>query len=301
MNGVETAFAAGWRLVRVLPEPAGRALFTIGADWQVRRDSPPVRRLRENLRRVVGPDLPAADLDDLVRRAMRSYLRYYFELFRLPAMSRARILRAHHVEDEPRVAAAVGGDQGAILALPHSGNWDLAGAWFAAHGWPLVAIAERLKPEGLFRRFMDVRERIGIEVIPLTGGDRPPLDALVERLEKGYAVALLADRDLPGRGVEVDFFGARTTMPPGPALLALRSGAPLFAVDMWYERDAAWARLNGPLELPPPAAGPLTERVRMVTQDLADRFAAGIARHPEDWHMLQRMWREPARAGDRSR
>jgi phosphatidylinositol dimannoside acyltransferase len=299
VNGTEATFAAGWRLVRTLPEPVGRALFTAGADLQVRRDNQPVRRLRQNLRRVVGPDLPDADLDDLVRRGMRSYLRYYYELFRLPAMSRDRIVRAFHVADEPRVHEVMNNGRGAILALPHSGNWDLAGAWLAVQGHPLVAIAERLKPEGLFRRFVAVRERIGIEVIPLTGGDRPPMDALAERLDKGYAVALLADRDLPGRGVAVDFFGGRTTMPPGPALLALRTGAPLFAVDMWYEREAAWGRLNSPLELPPPDAGPLTERIRMVTQDLADRMAAGIARHPEDWHMLQRMWREPARTGDR--
>jgi KDO2-lipid IV(A) lauroyltransferase len=97
----------------------------------------------------------------------------------------------------------------------------------------------------------------------------------------------------------VEFFGARTTMPAGPALLALRSGSPLYAVDMWYERDAPVGQLHGPL--PIPEVGGLTERVRALTQTLADHFAAGIARHPEDWHMLQRMWREPAMAGDPSR
>jgi len=298
MNATELAFAAGWRLVRVLPAPVARALFTAGADLQVRRDNPAVGRLRENLRRVVGPEV---DLDDLVRRGMRSYLRYYLELFRLPTLSRERILKVFRLDGEAQLRADVESGRGAIVALPHGGNWDLAGAWVAAKGWPLVAIAERLKPEGLFRRFVEVRERIGIEVIPLTGAEKPPFDLLLDRLAKGCVVALLADRDLPGRGVEVEFFGGRTTMPPGPALLALRSGAPLYAVDMWYERDAARARLNGPLPVPPPEAGSLTERVRLVTQDLADHFAAGIARHPEDWHMLQRMWREPVRTGDRIR
>lgn len=297
MNTVETAYAVGWRVVRALPAPVARAAFNAAADLTLRRNPKGVDRLRENLRRVAGPE----NLDALVRAGMRSYLRYYLEAFRLPGYSREDILRVFRLDGEEQLRADVESGRGAVVALPHAGNWDLAGAWVAAKGWPLVAIAERLKPEGLYRRFVEFREGLGMEIIPLTGAEKPPFDLLVERLEKGYVVALLADRDLPGRGVEVDFFGARTTMPPGPALLALRSGAPLYAVDMWYERDAAWARMSGPLELPPPGAGSLTERIRAVTQDLADRFAAGIARHPEDWHMLQRMWREPARTGDRRR
>src|SRR2546421_370894 len=187
--------------------------------------------------------------------------------------------------------------------LPRPGGAGLfaAGAWVAAQGWPIVAIAERLRPEGLYRRFLQFREDLGMEIIPLTGTGKPPLDLLVERLEKGYVVALLADRDLPGRGVEVEFFGARTTMPPGPALLALRSGAPLYAADMWYEKAGARSRLNGPLPMPDPDSGSLADRVRTVTQDLARQFEAGIRRHPEDWHMLQRMWRGGGRPGARER
>jgi lauroyl/myristoyl acyltransferase len=301
VRGVETAYAAGWRVVRALPRPVAGALFNVAADGAVRRDSRGVAQLRANLRRVVGPDLPPADFDALVRRAMRSYLRYYLEAFRLPSLSPEQILRVFHLDGEAQLRDDMESGRGAVVALPHGGNWDLAGAWVAAKGWPLVAIAERLRPEGLYRRFLEFREGLGMEIIPLTGAEKPPLDLLVERLAKGYVVALLADRDLPARGVAVDFFGARATMPPGPALLALRSGAPLYAVDMWYERDAAWARLNGPVPLPPPDAGSLAERVRLVTQDLADRLAVGIARHPEDWHRLQRMWRDPARTGDRGR
>src|SRR5690606_6127599 len=118
--------------------------------------------------------------------------------------------------------------RGVIVALPHSGNWDAAGAWVAAHGWPLTTVAERLKPEGLYQRFVAFRNRLGIEIIPTTGSERPPIDLLTERLRAGYVVPLLADRDLSARGVEVTFFGGRTRMPVGPALLALRTGAPLY-------------------------------------------------------------------------
>jgi phosphatidylinositol dimannoside acyltransferase len=175
-----------------------------------------------------------------------------------------------------------------VIALPHAGNWDAAGAWVAAQGWPITTVAERLKPEGVYERFLAFRRSLGMEIIPLTGGGRPPLDILADRLRAGAAVPLLADRDLSSRGVEVRFFGGRTRMPPGPALLALRTGAPLYVAHLWYEPDRPVAQLDGPIEVP--VDGPLDVRVREVTQRVADRLAEGIARHPADWHMLQRVW-----------
>lgn len=287
MNAVELGYAAGWRVVRALPGPVARRLFNAAADLAVRKNGRGVVRLRENLRRVAAPD---QDLDALVRQGMRSYMRYYCEAFRLPSMSTAQILGSFRLGGHEMLGEDVAAGRGSVVALPHGGNWDMAGAWVAAMGWPICTVVERLKPEGLYQRFLDFRQGLGMEVIPLTGGVRPPLDLLLERLAKGYVVPLLADRDLPGSGVEVELFGARTTMPAGPAMLALRSGSPLYAVDMWYERDAPVGQLYGPLELPAADSGPLAERVRIVTQTLADHFAAGITRHPEDWHMLQRMW-----------
>jgi KDO2-lipid IV(A) lauroyltransferase len=185
-----------------------------------------------------------------------------------------------------------------VVALPHAGNWDAAGAWVAATGWPITTVAERLKPEGVYERFLAFRQGLGMEILPTHGGDRPTFDVLVDRVRAGAVVPLLADRDLSARGVEVDFFGGRTRMPAGPALLALRTGAPLYVASLWYEADVACASLAGPLELPDPDSGPLDQRVRMLTQRIADGLAAGIARHPEDWHMLQRMWLDQRAATD---
>jgi lauroyl/myristoyl acyltransferase len=272
-------------VVRALPGPVAAGLFRLGADIAYRRDGRGVRRLRENLRRVVGEE----QLEALVRKGMRSYLRYFGEAFRLPSMSKEQVLRSFRLGGHEMLGENVAVGRGSVVALQHGGNWDMAGAWVAAMGWPIITVAERLKPEGLYRRFLAFRESLGMEIIPLTGGERSPQDVLLEKLRKGYVVPLLADRDLPGKGVEVDFFGARTTMPAGPALLAVRSGCPLYAVDMWYERDAPVGQMYGPL--PVPETGRLADKVRALTQTLADHFAAGIARHPEDWHMLQRMWR----------
>jgi lauroyl/myristoyl acyltransferase len=174
-----------------------------------------------------------------------------------------------------------------VLALPHLANWDAAAAWVASNDWSMVTVAERLKPEGVFRQFVEYREKLGMEVIPLTGGERPPLDALADRLGQGWMVCLLGDRDLSRGGVEVSFFGGRTRMPAGPAILAIRTGAPLYAVDLSFTPTQTYAVLR---RVVPPTEGALDERVKATTQLLADAYAAGIAEHPQDWHMLQKLW-----------
>jgi KDO2-lipid IV(A) lauroyltransferase len=217
------------------------------------------------------------------------------EAFRLPSQSRAQFLTDFHLVDADEFNATLAEGKGAILALPHVGNWDAAAAWVVSNGWRLITVAERLKPESVFDRFVAYRERLGMEVVPLTGGQRAPLDVLGERATQGFAVALLADRDLSARGVEVRFFGGRTRMPPGPALLALRTGAPLFAVDLWYTPDQCRGSIRR-IAMPDPSVGGLDVRVKLVTQQLADAFAEGIADHPQDWHMLQKLWLDqPAR------
>jgi lauroyl/myristoyl acyltransferase len=289
---IEFGYAAGWRLVRALPLPVARAVFNAAADRAYKGNGPGTQRLRRNLSMVVGPD---ADLEAVVRKGLRSYARYWMEAFRLPSRTKQQFLDDFRLLDHDELAAVMADGKGVILALPHVGNWDAAAAYWAANGWPMITVAERLKPEGVFEQFVAYRENLGIEVVPLTGGQRPPLDVLAEKATRGYAVALLADRDLSARGVEVRFFGGRTRMPPGPALLALRTGAPLYAVDLSFTDTQTVGSVRR-IELPDQSEGALDVRVRLVTQRLADAFAIGIAEHPQDWHMLQKLWLDqPAR------
>ncbi|WP_212842088.1 phosphatidylinositol mannoside acyltransferase [Catellatospora sp. IY07-71] len=283
---VELGYAAGWRLVRTMPESAAAALFRAGADRAAAKRGPGVQRLARNLSCVLGEPAP----DSLVRDAMRSYARYWLEAFRLPSKSREQLRDGFRLHDYDKLAAAHAAGTGAIVALPHAGNWDAAGARVTASGLPLTTVAERLKPEGVYRRFLAYREQLGMNIIPASGGQGSPIDILAERLAQAHIVPLLADRDLSKRGVEVDFFGGRTRMPAGPAMLALRTGAPLFVVDMWYEPDAGCGRVVGPLPVPDASAGSLDTRVRLLTQQVADGLARGIAAHPADWHMLQKLW-----------
>ncbi len=276
-RATDAAYAGGWAVVRALPEPVALGLFRAGADLAARRGGKGVDRLRSNLARVA----PDAEPDALVRAALRSYARYWCEVFRLPVTSRERIVSGMTTVDEHRLRASVAAGRGTILALPHSGNWDHAGAWCGATGVPFTTVAERLKPESVYDRFVAFRESLGMEVLALTGGERPPFDVLTERLEAGGTLCLLADRDLSARGIDVQFFGATARMPAGPAGLALRTGATLIPVTLSFT-DEGWRCVFHP-EVPP-------TDVQSMTQAVADAFATGIAAHPADWHMLQRLW-----------
>ena len=300
---VELGYSFGWWMVRVLPRPVVWVVFDAGARRAARRRNRGrgTIRLASNLRRVVGPDVAEPEFQRLLLAALRSYARYWLEFFRLPDRSTEQILQDFHLEGEHLLAEAVAAGKGVVLALPHAGNWDAAGAWVAARGWPISTVAERVKPERLYQRFLDARSRIGMDIIPLTGGDRPVFDVLLERLAAGYVVPLLADRDLSARGVEVELFGEQAKIPAGPALLAIRSGAPLFLSNsvrwrwLWFEPGRALAKVKGPMVIPDPDEGTLSTRVRLLTQRIADDLAEGIATHPADWHMMQRVWtRQPA-------
>jgi len=285
---VDLGYAAGWSLIKAMPRSLAWSLFRAGADRAARKRGPGAQRLRQNLRQVVGPEMSESELDDLVRDGLRSYARYWLEAFRLPTLSRDDVLKAYTLENAHRIGEAVDAGTGCVIALPHAGNWDFAGAYVCARGWGLTTVAERLKPESVYRRFLAFRESLGMEIIPLSGGQKPPLDVLEDRLAKAHVIPLLADRDLSSRGVEVTFFGGRTRMPAGPALLALRTGAPLFTCALWYDGERPMGRISE--RIMPPTEGSLDVKVKAVTQSIADEFAAGIAAHPADWHMLQKLW-----------
>jgi lauroyl/myristoyl acyltransferase len=188
------------------------------------------------------------------------------------------------VVNEDLLLDAIERGHGAIVALPHAGNWDHAGAYFCSKGLRLVTVAERLKPEKLFLKFLAYREAIGMEVLPLGGR---VIATLAQRLRKGGLVALVADRDLSNAGIEVEFFGAPARMPAGPALLALNTGAPLITAFVSYTDEGLLIEFRL-VEIP--TSGTQEEMISEIVQRCADNFSDGISSHPQDWHMLQRIW-----------
>ena len=286
-------YAAGWMMVRGMPEFAARNVFDAGALYASRNGGP--AQLRRNLARVIG--VPPKDVPgSLMRASLASYARYWREAFRLPAMDHYAVGQelAKRVVGDDHLDAALAKGRGVVMALPHSGNWDMAGVWLAQTYGTFTTVAERLKPESLYRRFIDYRESLGFEVIPLSGGEQPPFQLLRERLRDNKVVCLMAERDLTRSGVQVDFFGEATRMPAGSAKLAIETGAALLPVHTWYEPDITRVDIYPPLDC---ASGD----VGVITQALADVFARNIAEHPADWHMLQPQWLADLAAERRAR
>ncbi|MET9802080.1 phosphatidylinositol mannoside acyltransferase [Streptomyces sp. NPDC006368] len=283
----ETLYGLGWSTVRRLPEPVAAGLGRRIADTAWKRRGQGVLRLEANLARVV-PDATPARLAELSQAGMRSYMRYWMESFRLPAWSAQRVKDGVEIQDLDRLMDGMAAGKGVILALPHLANWDLAGVYLArAQGVPFTTVAERLKPESLYDRFVAYRESLGMEVLPHTGGSA--FGTLARRLRAGGVVCLVADRDLSASGVQVKFFGEAARMPGGPAMLAQHTGALLLPVSLWYDDSPVMkGRVHPPVDVP--ETGTRAEKMSSMTQALADAFATGIAEHPEDWHMLQRLW-----------
>ena len=288
-EATSAAFGIGWSAVKRMPESTARSLFRSLADRTYERDGASVRQLRRNLARV-RPDATPAELEDLVRAGMRSYFRYWVEAFRLPAVPPQRIVDTHRIEGDAYLSSALAARRGLVVALPHSGNWDHSAAWATLTHEGLTAVAERLKPESLYERFLDYRRSLGMEILPLTGGEHPVYETLADRCRAGRFVALLADRDISRNGVPVTLFGAEARVPAGPAALAVDTGAVLLPAALWFEEGRSVTRVGPPVI--PAGRGDRATRIAETTQALVDALAEGIAEHPEDWHMMQPLWIE---------
>jgi KDO2-lipid IV(A) lauroyltransferase len=278
------AYLLAWRIIGLLPEKLAYGLANLISDYIYRKNGKGVKRLRSNYARV-NTALSEIELEELTKAGMRSYLRYWIDTFRLNKWSKERILKTTTVQNENLLRDPIMSKQGCLVVLPHAGNWDHAAAYFCSTGINLSTVAEKLKPEAIFLKFLAYRESIGIEVLHT---EQKVIPILLDRLNSGKLVALVADRDLSKNGVEVNFLGGTAKMPSGPARLILDSKAAFISAYITYQKTGINIefRTIGPV----PTNGNEQERIAALTQLMADNFAMGIKETPVDWHMLQRIW-----------
>ena len=280
---VARVYFLGWGLVRRLPEQSAINVFNWLGLRMFKRNGKSVQRLRSNLSRV-SPTQSTEQLEALTKKAVLSYLRYWRETFRSPDWSKERTLSTVTVTNESLLLDPIKAGQAVVVALPHAGNWDHAGSYFCLKGARLVTVAEVLKPRALFEKFLEYRQAIGMEVLPL---DNKAFPELLERARTGKLIALVADRDLSRSGIDVSFFGGIARMPAGPALVALRTQSPLVTAFVSYTPTGIHVQLDS---IAIPAGGDEESQVKEIVQKCADNFAAGITQSPQDWHMMQRIW-----------
>ena len=284
-------YTAGWRVVRALPEPMAYGTFFQIGDVLWRQRGKGVLQLEKNLRRVL-PDANDAEIRELSREGLRSYMRYWCDAFRMPSWSPEEITHRHRAINDRILGEALDGGKGVVFTVPHAGNYDLTGAWGSMHYAQVIAVAERLKPERLYEEFLDYRRSLGMKILPHAGTN--VFQQCVDLVKDNGLLALLADRDLSRQGVQVDFFGEKAKMPIGPAAISMLTGAPMLASALYYTEERAHAHVFPEVQRP---EGDWTQSDRFdpdfievataFTQRMADRLAEGIRMHPEDWHMLQ--------------
>jgi phosphatidylinositol dimannoside acyltransferase len=283
---VTPAYQAAARIARGVPPGVART-GALGLGRAAARISRGRRaQVERNLRRI-DPTLSPSELRRLVDATFASYARYYEESFRLPGTSPADLDAGFTHAGYEHLDAALAAGRGAIMAMPHLGGWEWSGFWLTqVKGFPVTAVVEQLEPPALFDWFVELRRSFGFEIVAL-GADAGV--ATARALKANHTLALLCDRDLSGTGPAVEFFGEQTTLPGGPATLALRSGAPLLPTAIYFDGpDSRKGVVLPPIDTS--RQGRLREDVQRVTQDLARALEDLIRRAPEQWHLMQPNW-----------
>lgn len=273
-------------VARLTPAPLAQGMLSLVAPGVALTLREKRGMIERHLRRV-DPSLSGFRLRQASQNAFDSYMRYYAESFRLPTLSKRQVARTFSVDGFGHIEDALALGKGVIVALPHLGGWEWAGRWMADRGHRLTVVVEPLEPPELFEWFTDLRRKLGMNVVPL-GRDAAP--AVLSALRANEIACLLCDRDIQGGGVEVEFFGERTTLPAGPALLGLRSGAPVLPAGVYFtsRTDGHHAIVRPPIALS--KEGGLREGVARGTQALAGELETLIRRAPEQWHLFQPNW-----------
>ena len=277
-------YSALWRLVRTLPEKRAYSLFNSFAKFSYKRNGKRVQRLRRNYSQV-RPNASRLELEELVQLGLKSGMRYWCDTFRISDWDKDKILKSVRCINDNFLFEPVASKRGVIIAVPHAGNWDHAGAYFSVRGLKVISVAEHLKPDRLFRRFLKHRESIGLRILDLDAGVMGELRSF---LNQGELVALVADRDLSKSGIDVNFFGARARMPAGPAILALETGADLVTVFVSFSQEGLVIDCAPPIKVEKNAER--KAEIARVTQVMANRFEDAIRVNPTSWHMQQRIF-----------
>jgi KDO2-lipid IV(A) lauroyltransferase len=286
----DIGYQTGWVVIKRLPKTISRKLFQKIADVSYGKDIKGVQQLRANLSFMTDLKADSIELEQLVKDGMRSYLRYWEDAFRLPTWDKKNLNKYVICTGIDNLESALSTKKPLITATPHMGNWDAAGYWYTTNYGPLTTVVERLKPESIYKKFVKFRNSLGIEVIP-TSGETDIFMKLLRRAKEGRMIALVADRDITKNGIEVNYGPGKTSFPVGPAAIAVALDGLVLPLSSYYNEMGVLVMHFFPA-LSPSGEETKEQRVQTLTQELASIFEKEIKKHPQDWHMLQRVWND---------
>ncbi len=284
------AYALAWFLVKRFPNKLSLKIFKNIADFAYQKDIKGVQQLRANLKFMMQLNDDSLELEKLVKDGMRSYLRYWQEAFRLPRWDKNYLEKNIRIKGKINLDSAQKSGKPLVTAIAHMGNWDAAGFWYTNTFGPLTTVAERLKPESLFNRFVKFRNSFGVEIIP-TSGETDIFMKLVRRAKEGRMIALVADRDISRNGIEINYGNSKTTFPVGPAAIVSIVDGLIVPMSSYYDYDEKLTFEFFP-PLSPNKNLKREQNILNLTQELASIFETEIKKHPKDWHLLQRVWKD---------
>jgi lauroyl/myristoyl acyltransferase len=285
-----TIRSAEWLGMR-LPRRTGLALAHLYFRAHYPRAGEQRRVVARNLGHVLGHPADSPLVQSATRECFRLYARYWYETFALRTMPMDEVNRRFTIDGREHIDRALAAGTGIVTALPHMGNWDAAGHWLAVNGYRMAAVTEELRPPSVFDLFTRHRRALGMGIVPLSQGGRVA-ETLIRLLAENNVITLVADRDLTGRGVEVEMFGAKRLLPAGPAMLSLATGAPLCVCAVFTTPEGWHTVIGPPAEIE--RTGVMRQDVTALTRVMAQGFERYIASAPADWHMFQPAWDDGA-------
>lgn len=280
-------YKSGASVARLLPKQLAACVPTLAAALLPSILPAKRKMVTRHMRRVMGAQVSEQKIKKSVGQAFGSYARYWIESFRLPKETGAKLEAGIDVPDYRHVREGLEKGKGVILALPHLGGWEWAGFWMATvKKVPISVVVEPLEPQKLFDWFVKFRSELGMNVIPLG----PSAGALVAAaLKRNEIVCLLSDRDISGGGIKVEFLGEETTLPGGPALLSIRTGAAVLPTAVYFQPNGKHLGIVRP-PLDTSRLGKVSADVSRITADLAQELGHLISRAPDQWHLMQPNW-----------
>lgn len=280
-------YRMGFSLAKILPLRTGYAIAEIIARAYFIFAKKDREALKENLRVILGEEASEMVLDEHVMEVFRNFAKYLVDFFRFPKFTEKYISRNIDIEGREHLDGCLSEGKGMIALSLHLGNWELGGAVVAGLEYPISAIVLEHKSKKIDDFFVRQRAINGMRSIPIG----MQIKECFRALGRNEVIAIAGDKDYTSNGILVDFFGKKAVMPKGPAVIALRTGAPIvFCALIRKKNDTFKLCIEPPIKYE--ALGDPEKDLRTLMGKYLDIFEKHIRENPDQWYAFRKIWNQ---------